>query len=112
MTGMTKPKLPPKSPQQLADEHWPFIESVIFTVMKVAVLLFKAGMVHGYKHGKEDTLNGLRTRPILRDSCKDCLIRTEEHRCPGVGPKHRCLNDGNLPKENALNGLRSNTHKK
>ena len=51
---MTKPKPKPKTPQQLADEHWSLIESIIFTQMKLTMLLFKDGFVHGYKHGKED----------------------------------------------------------
>ena len=63
---MTKRKPIPKTPEQLADEHWDWIEGVIFTQMKLTMKLFKDGMVLGYEHGKEDTLDGLRTKPTKK----------------------------------------------
>lgn len=49
---ITKPRR--KTPQQLADEHWEWIEGIIFTQMKLTMKLFKDGMIHGYKHGHDD----------------------------------------------------------
>ena len=56
---MTKPQ---KTPEQLAQEHWMWLEMVLLTQMKLTMRLFIDGMVHGYGHGKEDTLAGLRTK--------------------------------------------------
>ena len=53
---MTKPKTRPKTPQQLADEHWDWLETIIFIQMKLAMRLFKDGFVHGHKHGKEENI--------------------------------------------------------
>ena len=47
---MTRPK---KTPRQLADEHWAWIESVIAGKLVEARHMFIEGFVHGYKHGKE-----------------------------------------------------------
>lgn len=51
---MTKPKPLLKTPLQLADEHWDWLEGVLFTQMKLTMRLFKDGFVHGYKHGRDD----------------------------------------------------------
>ena len=50
---MTRPL---KTPEQLAKEHWDWIEGVILTEMRLTMKLFVDGFVHGYKHGKEDTI--------------------------------------------------------
>ncbi len=69
---MTKPKPKPKTPQQLADEHWNFIEGLIFTQMKLTMFLFKEGFTHGYRHGKESnivpstTTRRVRTKPTKK----------------------------------------------
>ncbi len=59
---MTKTKL--KTPQQLADEHWDWLEGVLLTQMRLTMKLFKDGMIHGYKHGRDD--ERIRTRPIQK----------------------------------------------
>ena len=52
-----------KDPKQLADEHWDWLETIILESMRMEMLLFKSAMVHGYKHGVEDTKNeGIRTK--------------------------------------------------
>ena len=48
---MTKPL---KTPEQLAKEHWDWIEGVILTEMRLTMKLFMDGFVHGYKHGRKD----------------------------------------------------------
>ncbi len=57
---MTKPIR--KSPTQLADEHWIWLEGIIFTQMKLTMRLFKDGFVHGYKHRDKEIRDGVRTR--------------------------------------------------
>lgn len=37
-----------------AEEHWKFIEGIITILLKLAKWLYIQGMIHGYKHGKED----------------------------------------------------------
>jgi len=59
---MTKPL---KTPMQLADEHWDWIEGILFTQMKLTMKLFKDGFIHGYKHGKESQ-SGVRTKPAKK----------------------------------------------
>ena len=59
---MTPRKPPPKTPSQLADEHWDWIEGIIFTQMKLAMKLFKDGLVHGYKH-RDKEIKDARVRP-------------------------------------------------
>ena len=49
---MPRRKVPPKTPQQMADEHWDFIEGIILLQMRLTMKLFKDGFVHGHKHGK------------------------------------------------------------
>lgn len=51
---MTPKKPPKKTPRQLADEHWEFIEGLILEQFRVTMRLFKEGFTHGYKHGKEE----------------------------------------------------------
>ena len=51
---MTKRKSRPKTPEQLADEHWMWIEGVVLECMRLTMKLSKDFMIHGYKHGKED----------------------------------------------------------
>lgn len=63
---MTKKKVPQKTPEQLAGEHWEFIEGVILTQMRLTMKLFKDGFSHGYRHGEEATLAGLRTKPTKK----------------------------------------------
>lgn len=47
---MTKPK---KTPRQLAEEHWRWIESVLSDRQRETEHMFIEGFLHGYKHGKE-----------------------------------------------------------
>ena len=60
---MTRRKPVPKTPEQSAEEHWRWLEMIIFTQMKLTMRLFQDGFVHGYKHGKEDTLHGICSKP-------------------------------------------------
>ena len=57
---MTKPK---KTPEQLANEHWAWLEDILLESMRMSMRLFKDAMIHGYKHGVKDTKNGVRTKP-------------------------------------------------
>jgi len=41
---MTKPN---KTPQQLADEHWNWLETILRKI-------FKDAFIHGYKHGRKN----------------------------------------------------------
>jgi len=50
---MTKPKPKKKSPIQLADEHWDWLEGILLEEMRMKMRLFKDAIIHGYKHGKE-----------------------------------------------------------
>ena len=50
---MTKPKMLPPTPQQLADEHWSFLESILLEAVRMEMMLYKSAFLHGYKHGKE-----------------------------------------------------------
>jgi len=59
---MTKRKEPPKSPSQLADEHWDYLEHILLEEMRMKMLLYKIAFVHGYEHGK-DGEDGVRTKP-------------------------------------------------
>lgn len=67
---MTKRKVQAKTPQQLADEHWDWIEGIILTQMRLTMRLFKDGFIHGYKHGdgrnKEIVHEGIRTITIKK----------------------------------------------
>lgn len=48
---MAKPK---KTALQLAQEHWDWLESVLFQQRQVEKLLFISAFIHGYKHGKKE----------------------------------------------------------
>jgi len=61
---MTK-KLPKKTPRQMAEEHWMWLESILLEEMRMKMRLFKDAFIHGYKHGKEDA-SGVRTRQEKR----------------------------------------------
>ena len=67
---MTKRKLPQKTPRQLADEHWEFIEGLVLEQFRVAMRLFKEGFTHGYKHGKEDTIENRKNRQWVSGNSK------------------------------------------
>lgn len=56
---MTKPK---KTVEQLALEHWAYIESVLLESARMQMKLYTSAFIHGHKHGKEDK-NGVRSRP-------------------------------------------------
>ena len=56
---MTRPL---KTPEQLAKEHWDWIEGVILTEMRLTMRLFMDGFVHGHRHGKEDANDKHRKR--------------------------------------------------
>ena len=47
---MTKPN---KTPRQLAEEHWNYIELLLFQQRLIEKKLFIDAFIHGYKHGKE-----------------------------------------------------------
>ncbi len=47
---MTKPS---KTPRQIAEEHWEWIESLLFQQRLMEKKLFIDAFIHGYKHGKE-----------------------------------------------------------
>ena len=47
---MTKPK---RTPRQIAEEHWGWIESLLFQQRLIEKKLFIDAFIHGYKHGKE-----------------------------------------------------------
>ena len=51
---MAKLKPLPPTPQQLADEHWEFIEKLVLEQLRFTMLLYKQAIIHGYKHGKEN----------------------------------------------------------
>ncbi|KKN75194.1 hypothetical protein LCGC14_0383530 [marine sediment metagenome] len=55
------PKLPKKTPRQLAEEHWMWIEGMLLEEMRMKMKLFQEGFIHGYKHGKEEQ-SGVCTR--------------------------------------------------
>lgn len=57
---MTKPK---KTPQQLADEHWNFVEGILLEAMRMTMRVSKEMFIHGHKHGRRDRDSGVRTRP-------------------------------------------------
>ncbi len=46
---MTRPK---KTLQQLADEHWNFLEGIFLEEMRMKMRLFKEAFMHGYGHGE------------------------------------------------------------
>ena len=43
-----------KTPEQLADEHWAYVKSVMLQQLEVTGKMYREAMIHGYKHGKED----------------------------------------------------------
>ncbi len=49
-----------KTPMQLADEHWAYIETIILEDLRMKMLLYKTAFIHGYRHGK-DGEDGIRT---------------------------------------------------
>ena len=59
---MTPRKEQPKTPKQLADEHWVFIEGLILTELKLTMRLFTEGFIHGFKHGKESKDGKVQTK--------------------------------------------------
>jgi hypothetical protein len=42
-----------KSPKQLAEEHWAWIESILYQQRLMEKKLFIDAFVHGFKHGVE-----------------------------------------------------------
>ena len=40
---------------KLAEEHWKYTEMIILDMLKLTEDLYKAGIIHGYKHGIEET---------------------------------------------------------
>ena len=61
---MTPRKPPPKTPKQLAEEHWAELEPVLFTQMKLTMRLTIDAYIKGYNRRKEDELD--RVRPVIR----------------------------------------------
>ena len=43
-----------KSPMELAEDHWAWIEALMEKRQAETKYMFLEGFVHGYKHGKED----------------------------------------------------------
>ena len=60
---------PNKTPQQLADEHWAWLEGILLESMRMQMRLFNDAFIHGFKHGKED--KHVRTRPTKRQQRLD-----------------------------------------
>ena len=56
--------VPNKTPEQLANEHWDWLEGILLESMRMHMRLFKDAFIHGYKHGKED--KHVRTRPTTK----------------------------------------------
>lgn len=56
---MTPPK---KTPRQLAEEHWMWMEGILLEEMRMKMRLYIEGFIHGYKHGKESQ-DGVRPKP-------------------------------------------------
>ena len=48
---MTKPK---KTPRELAEEHWAWIESILSVQRMMEKKLFIDAFIHGYKHGRKE----------------------------------------------------------
>ncbi|KKN74178.1 hypothetical protein LCGC14_0392640 [marine sediment metagenome] len=48
---MTKPK---QTPKELAEEHWGWIESLLYQQRQMEKKLFIDAFVHGFKHGRKD----------------------------------------------------------
>lgn len=46
---MTRPK---KTPRQLAEEHWAWVESVLADRQAETKHMFIEGFIHGFKHGQ------------------------------------------------------------
>ena len=46
--------LPRKTPRQLAEEHWDWLEPILLKQLELTRRLFIDAMIHGHKHGKED----------------------------------------------------------
>jgi len=46
------------APQELADQHWMGIESILLESMRMQMVLVKKSFVQGYEEGKKD---GVRT---------------------------------------------------
>ena len=47
---MTEPN---KTPEQLAEEHWNWLEGILLEEMRMKMKLYKDAFVHGYKHGQD-----------------------------------------------------------
>ncbi len=62
---MTKKKEEPKTPKQLADEHWAWLEEILLEEMRMKMVLFKGAIIHGIKHGEQrkESKDGVRPRP-------------------------------------------------
>lgn len=44
----------PKTPEQLAEEHWTWLESLLVLIFAVIRYLYKTAFIHGMKHGEEN----------------------------------------------------------
>lgn len=44
-----------KTPEELASEHWDWLQTVILQQVGFAGKMYRDAFVHGYKHGKEDS---------------------------------------------------------
>ena len=40
-----------------AEAHWEYTKKVIDRMLELCGVLYVEGMLHGYKHGKEETVN-------------------------------------------------------
>ena len=53
-----------KDVNELADKHWSYVEQMLKAhgededIIRVIGFHYKTAMVHGFKHGREDTQNG------------------------------------------------------
>ena len=50
------------TPQELADQHWNWLEGILLESMRMQMKLYKDGFIHGHKHGYEEgKKDGVRT---------------------------------------------------
>lgn len=55
---MTKQR---ETPEQLARKHWGYLETILFTQMKLTMTMYLDGFTHGYEHGRRNSGKRIRT---------------------------------------------------
>ncbi len=48
--------------RHLAEEHWEYTEQIILHQLELTHRLYVEAMIHGYKHGKEDSKSNEKQR--------------------------------------------------